>query len=43
MVLYLDKNDYAIFNSSDLKNWVMTQKLTSFQEPGNARISERFR
>lgn len=28
MVLYLDKNDYAIFNSSDLKNWVMTQKLT---------------
>ena len=26
--LYLDKNDYAIFNSSDLKNWVMTQKLT---------------
>lgn len=42
MVLYLDKNDYAIFNSSDLKNWVMTQKLTI---PGawECRISEKFR
>ena len=28
MVLYLDKNDYAILNSKDMKNWTMTQKLT---------------
>lgn len=28
MVLYLDKNDYAIFNSKDLLHWEMTQKLT---------------
>lgn len=28
MVLYLDKNDFAIFNSQDLKQWEMTQKLT---------------
>lgn len=26
-VMYLDKNDYAILNSPDLKNWTITQKL----------------
>lgn len=28
MVLYLEKNDYAIFNSRDLEHWEMTQKMT---------------
>ncbi len=28
MVLYLEGNDYAIFNSGDLEHWEMTQKLT---------------
>ena len=28
MALYLEKNDYAIFNSKDLENWEMTQRLT---------------
>lgn len=28
MVLYLDKNEYAIFNSEDLEHWEMTQRLT---------------
>lgn len=28
MVLYLEKNEYAIFNSRDLEHWEMTQKMT---------------
>jgi levanase/fructan beta-fructosidase len=28
MVLYLVDNDFAIFNSSDLENWEMTQRIT---------------
>lgn len=28
MALYLEKNDYAIFNSKDLEHWAMTQRLT---------------
>lgn len=28
MVLYLEKNDYAIFNSEDLAHWEQTQRLT---------------
>lgn len=27
-VMFLEKNDYAILNSVDMKNWEMTQKLT---------------
>lgn len=28
MVLYLDKNEYAVFNSTDLEHWEITQRLT---------------
>ena len=27
-IMFLDKNDYAILNSTDLTDWVITQKLT---------------
>jgi len=29
MILYLDKFEYAIFNSKDLKEWEMTQRFTA--------------
>ena len=28
MILYLENNDFAIFNSHDLEHWEMTQRLT---------------
>jgi sucrose-6-phosphate hydrolase SacC (GH32 family) len=39
MALYLDKNDFAIFASPDLKHW---QKLSDLQIPGTIECPELF-
>jgi sucrose-6-phosphate hydrolase SacC (GH32 family) len=39
MSLYLDRNDFAIFGSTDLKHW---QKLSDFKLPGDAECPNFF-